>query len=201
MSEDRSTDIIREIINIGVGDAAAALSRLVDRRIVITVPEVRILEIAEVPEFVREEVPSLGVYISQEFRGMITGRTLLFYTRESSFVLLKALTGQDPVSSFLSQTDMATLQEVGNILMVSCMSTIGDMTEDGIRFEIPQVTEEISEAYFANLVAELNTYDKVIVVKNEITVQDVDISGYLFVLLGVKGFSLIEEALVKRLAP
>ena len=201
MSEDRFLDIIREVLNIGIGDAAASLSRLVDRRIIIAVPEVRILEIAEVPTFVRAEVPSLGVYISQDFHGHITGRALLFYTRESSSLLLKALTGQEPISAALSQTEMATLQEVGNILMVSCMSTIGDMTEDGIRFEIPQVTEEISEAYFANLVAELNTYDKVIVVKNEITVQDVDISGYLFVLLGVKGFSLIEEALVKRLAP
>ena len=201
MTEDRSMDIIREIINIGVGDAAASLSRLVDRRIIITVPEVRILDIAEVPKFVREEVPSLGIYISQDFHGHITGRALLFYTRESSFLLLNALTGQNPISESLSQTDMATLQEVGNILMVSCMSTIGDMIEDGVRFEIPQVTEEISEAYFANLVAELNIYEKAIVVKNEIGVQDEEISGYLFVLLGVRDFELIEAVLVKKLAP
>ena len=201
MTEDRAIDIIREVINIGVGDAAASLSTLVDRRVTITVPEVRILDMAEVPDFVRREVPSLGVYISQNFRGTITGRAVLFYTRESSFQLLRALTGERPVSASLNLTEIATLQEVGNMIMVSCLATIGDLIEDGVSFEIPQVTEEVSETYFAAVVEELGEYETAVIVKNAMSIEDVDISGYLFVLLSVADFRMIVEQLAQGLQP
>ena len=201
MTEDRSTDIIREVINIGVGDAAASLSSLVDRRIIITVPEIHVLAMRAISDFVRQNVPALGVYISQDFSGIVAGKALLFYTRECSILLLEALTGQRPVSSSLSQTEIATLQELGNIIMVSCMSTIGDLLEDAIRFEIPEVTEEISEGYFSNMVGEMADLDRAIVVRNDIQVQDAEISGYLFVLVGVSDLGTIVDTLGKRLSP
>ena len=201
MTEDRSTDIIREVINIGVGDAAASLSSLVDRRIIITVPEIHVLAMRAISDFVRQNVPALGVYISQDFSDIVAGKALLFYTRECSILLLEALTGQRPVSSSLSQTEIATLQELGNIIMVSCMSTIGDLLEDAIRFEIPEVTEEISEGYFSNMVGEMADLDRAIVVRNDIQVQDAEISGYLFVLVGVSDLGTIVDTLGKRLSP
>ena len=199
--EERTIDIITEVINIGVGDAASALSSLVNRRIRITVPEVRILDTFDIAAFVEEIIPSLGVYVSQDFRGRIKGKTLLVYTRESSCALLSALTGQSPAGLALSQTEMATLQELGNILMVSCVSTISDMIQDGVRFEVPQVAEEISDTYFFSLVEEFSAYDKTIVVKNQIAVQDTDITSYLFVLLGVADLRLVVDMVSEKLRP
>jgi len=60
-------DIIKEVVNVGIGDAAAALSALVNSRVIIEVPEIHIINAQDAPDFIQKEIRSLGVYISQDF--------------------------------------------------------------------------------------------------------------------------------------
>ena len=197
---ERWFDIVREVINIGVGDAASALSDLVNSRITITIPEVRVMNTAEAPEFVRRTLAPLGVYISQDFGGPVSGKALLAYPRQSARAIVNALTGRTGAFSSLSQTEMAVLQEVGNILMVSCLSTMSNVMDASLSFKIPQVTEDISDAYFENMVKELAGLDKAIVVKNEMVIEAHRVSGYLFIFLGFRDFQTVIERLDRQTA-
>ena len=201
MAKERSfdtLDIIKEVVNIGVGDAAAALSDLVKGRVVIRVPELTILDMEDVPEFIANGVSSLGVYISQDFSGFISGRVLLFYTKACSFELLACLTGHASSTSTMTLTEIATLQEVGNIIMVSCISTICNVLKGRVDFRMPQVTEEISKSYFQNMVEELTELDKAVIVRSEMAVRERNISGYIFVLLSFADFEVLAQGLAER---
>lgn len=125
--EDRRLDIIREVINIGNGEAADALSKLIRTPIRIKLPDIRIMDMDEVLEYIRKEVSSIGVYISQNFKETVTGKTLLFYTKECSISLLNVIYGHTIKTSSLTESGIATLNEIGNIVMVSYMSQISDM--------------------------------------------------------------------------
>jgi chemotaxis protein CheC len=192
-------DIIREVINIGVGDAADALSNLVDSRVLIKTPEVHILDSNEALNFIQKEIQTLGVYISQSFHGGIRGRTLLFYTKESCNALVKTILGKDTVTSALTETAISTLQEIGNILMVSCVSTITNLIDDSVSFEIPDVTIEISEGYLKNIIEDLGELDKTIVVRNQMVVKDKKIEGYIFLLLSFNDFLFVVDKMGKKI--
>ena len=97
----------------------------------------------------------------------------------------------------LTEAGIATLQEVGNIIMVSCIATISDMIDGNIRFDMPHVTVEVSNGYFYNLVKGLGELDQAIVVKNELAIKGEDIAGYLFVLLSFEDFQLVIKRLDK----
>jgi len=198
MNEDMTLDIIREMINIGVGDAAAALSDLVQSRVLIKTPEVLILDSKDLSNFMLKEDKPLGVYISQSFRGRIRGRALLFYTKKSCNSLIKTIMGKDIVTSALTDNAIATLQEIGNILMVSCVSNISNMIEDSVSFEIPDVTIEISEGYLQNIVKELGELDKTIFVRNQMVVKEKEIEGYIFLLLSFKDFLFVVRELENK---
>ena len=45
-------DVLQEIGNVGAGNSATALSRLIQRRIEMNVPQVALVPIEDVPEFV-----------------------------------------------------------------------------------------------------------------------------------------------------
>ncbi len=199
MPENRSMDVMREVINIGIGEAASALSDLTDQRVMIKIPELKIMDSTDAAAYIQEQITSLGVYIAQDFAGEIKGKALLFYTRESSLELLKVLVGDQSEVSTLSGSMLETLQEIGNIILVSCISTISNMIEDGIRFEIPHVTVEISEGYFGRLVKGFGDLDQTIIVKNELEIQDTSISSYIFILLGFADFQLAVERMEKKL--
>lgn len=199
MYDDNAIDIIREVINIGIGEAANALSNLVNTRVVIKTPDVHIMSIEEAHTYIRKEVTSLGVYISQNFRDIINGKTVLFYTKDCCLSLLNSIYGESLKTSTLTETGIATLNEIGNIIMVSYMSQLSDMLEGKISFDLPEVTVEISEKYFENLLKDLGMLDKAVVVKNEMRIKDTDIKGYLFVLLSFEDFNKVIETLRKKM--
>ncbi len=49
---DDNLDIVREIINIGIGEAADALSKLVNTRVIIKTPDICIMDAAEVHHYI-----------------------------------------------------------------------------------------------------------------------------------------------------
>jgi len=199
MKDDLTLDIIREVINIGVGDAADALSSLVDSRVLIKTPEVHILNSMDALIFIQKEIQALGVYISQSFHGGIRGRTLLFYTKESCNALVRTILDKETVTSALTDTAISTLQEIGNILMVSCVSTIINLIDDSVSFEIPDVTIEISEGYLENIIKELGELDKTIVVRNQMVVKDKEVEGYIFLLLSFNDFLVVVDKMAKKI--
>jgi chemotaxis protein CheC len=191
VSSDILLDIVREIINIGMGEAANALSRLVNNRVVIRSPDVRVIDLAAIHDYIRDQVASIGVYISQNFSTLVKGRTILFYTRECSISLLNSVYGGSLKTSTLTESGIATLNEIGNIIMGSCMAEISNAIQGKITFDLPQVTVEVSEKYFQNLIRELGDEDRAIVVKNMMRIKDTDIQGYLFVLLTFDDFMAV----------
>ncbi len=91
MYDDKILDMITEIINIGMGEAANSLSKLVNTRIIIKVPDVRIINTADIHKYISDELEFAGVYMSQVFTGYAKGKTLLFYTKDCSRSLLNTL--------------------------------------------------------------------------------------------------------------
>ncbi len=200
MNHNNHTDILREVINIGIGEAANSLSQLLQKRVLLRVPDIHVMNISEVNAYLQKELSDLGVYIAQDFDGTIRGKTILCYTKECSLSLLNAICGQTMKIKSLSESGIATLNEIGNIIMVSCMSEISNMIETEITYHLPEATIEVSEMYFQNLVRELSKLEKAIAVKNEFKIHETDIRGYLFVLLSFEGYEIVIERLLRKMA-
>jgi len=199
MTDDMTLDIIREVVNIGIGDAASALSVLIKGRVSIKVPDIQILNTRDVSTFIQKEIGSLGVYIAQDFQGVFHGKSLLFYTKKSCTALLNAITGETDLASAMAETAMVTLQEIGNIIMVSCITTISNMLEDTVDFKVPDVTLEISENYFKNLIKGHEALEKTIIVGSQMVIQDKEIEGYFIILLSYDDFLFLVEKMADKI--
>ena len=199
MNDTEAVDTIREVINIGIGEAANSLSELIGNRVQIRVPDIRILDLVDVPAYIQSEMEDVGICISQNFHGLITGRVLLTYSRECSVSLVNRLYGQTRATLSLTNADIATLQEVGNIIMVSCISAISNMIEGRIVFYMPEVTTNVSNGYFQKLADDLKDFEKCIILKNDMTIKEDDIHGYIFIILTFQAFQLATQKLSRIL--
>lgn len=196
--DDMSKDIIKEVINIGLGEAAASLSDLLNSRVALKVPEVKIMNTDKIMNYIKDEIKDLGVYIGQEFKGSIHGKTILCYTHECGLDLLKALyKGKIDITS-ISESGISTLNEIGNIVMVSYMSAISNFIDARMHFSLPETTVEVSEKYFKTLIDDLKTYDRAIVAKNFLTIEELKLNGYIFVLLSFDDFKIILDKLKRK---
>src|SRR5438552_13657428 len=71
-------DALKEVANIGAGHAATALSQLTNRRIMISVPEINIARLEEVPELLGNASDVVAAVL-MHMLGDLTGRTLLLF--------------------------------------------------------------------------------------------------------------------------
>ncbi len=138
--DDETRDAVTELMNIGVGRAASALSDLLGQRIELTVPLIRICQTEEC----RVAVFSLGqppeTIITQTFDGPIRGRTSLCFPAASSLSLAQMLAGGSAgVPEELDAELSGILLEVGNIVLNGVMGSLSNAMLSNLNYSIPEL--------------------------------------------------------------
>ncbi|MGM0470705.1 MAG: chemotaxis protein CheC [Bacillota bacterium] len=122
-------DALKEIANIGAGNAATALSQMLDQRVEMGVPKVDILPLNEVPEILGgAENIIAGILV--EVMGDTPGKILFALDEECADRLVNMLIDQQLKGSDKSQQiQESTLKEIGNILTNSYLNALSRMTD------------------------------------------------------------------------
>src|SRR5512138_3965669 len=87
-------DTLTELINIGYGRAAAALSELTGRRIMLEVPKVAVHPIDEVGPALAEVLKGEVASVHQVFSGPVSGNALLLLDEQAALMLHSLLLGE-----------------------------------------------------------------------------------------------------------
>jgi chemotaxis protein CheC len=130
-------DALRELANIGSGNAGTALSQLLGRPVDISVPDARVLPLAEVAEATGD--PSeLRHGVVVPVGGELDAEVVLLFPKPDAQVLC-ALFDLDP----LTDDGRSMLGEVGNILGSSYIGVLGQMLGMTLEPSPPQVVEDM----------------------------------------------------------
>lgn len=170
---DMHIDVLREIGNIGSGNAASALSTMLDRRVDISVPHVSILDYSQVTEDLGgpEELMA-GLLLSM--KGDVTGMLMFLLHKDFAHNVINTLTGMELESiAVLDEFSSSAICEVGNIMAASYVNAIAGLTGLIIDISPPDVCVDMVGAilsvpaiYFADI------GDKIIFIQDEFDKQE-----------------------------
>jgi len=119
-------DALREVANIGAGHAATALSQMINRTIMISVPEVSVTPIEDVPGIVGNP-EKVSAAILMQMMGDLTGRTLLMFPSSAGKTLCDLLLRrQVGTTEAFEEMEESALKEVGNILSSAYLNALSD---------------------------------------------------------------------------
>ncbi|MCB4791133.1 MAG: chemotaxis protein CheC [Elusimicrobia bacterium] len=171
-------DILREIINTGTGHAATALSALIDKKIIMVVPEVKLVRLEKVPEYLGgAQLPVVGLLFKMS--NDISGSILLFFTQENSDLLSKLLT-----ADLYSDKDLnkSAIMELGNIAVNSYLNAIAEMMDFKILISVPYYAKDLLGAVIDFLlieIAEVSEY--ALLMETFLESPDVKLKGNLII--------------------
>ena len=114
--DDVHFDVLKEIGNIGAGNATTALSQMINKRVDMKVPKVELLDFNQLANIVGgPENLVVGILLTLE--GEISGMMMFMLEQKSAHNLVNLLMGKN-IDDFSSFTDMdiSALQEIGNII-------------------------------------------------------------------------------------
>ena len=134
---DMHIDALREIGNIGAGNAASSLAMMLADQIDISVPTVRILEYERVMEELGgPEQMIVGLLLCLE--GDVNGMIMFLLHQNFANKLVGSLLGEEPPEDGeLDEMAYSALQEVANIMAASYVNAIASLTEFKIDITVP----------------------------------------------------------------
>lgn len=188
-------DILQEIGNIGAGNAVTALANMIDKRVDMDVPSVKILDFSSVSTVLGgEEAVVSGVYF--KVTGDIEGNIMFLLDIKSAKTLTNILMDRDDETEILDEMDKSALQEIGNILSGAYISSLSSLTGLDIKISIPSLCIDMAAAILSVPAIQFcYTGDKVLLVETVLQDGDNTVTGNFFLIPETSSFSTLLNSL------
>jgi chemotaxis protein CheC len=170
-------DVLQEVGNIGAGNAATALSQLLNEKVDMTVPAVNIIPFDDIFSKIGVEEVVIGVIV--RVLGDIPGNILFTLEKEAALKIISKLTGEQ--QEHISELGNSALCEIGNIISSSFMNAIAKLTHLALMPSVPAVALDMMGAILSTTFIESGQFDEhVLDLETQFLQENEKISGHFY---------------------
>jgi chemotaxis protein CheC len=153
-------DALLEIFNIGVGQAAAAMSGIVNEEVTMSVPSISFLSRSDAAQLLeqahRNNAAGAGSNghagngdsgdsgsgericgVSQHYEGAFSTEALLMFPEYKSLEIVRLMVGEAVPLAELSGMEQEAMSEIGNIILNSCVGTLANIFQHELHGSLP----------------------------------------------------------------
>jgi chemotaxis protein CheC len=189
-------DILKEIGNIGAGNATTALSQMINKRIDMGIPKVNVLEFKELSEVLGgAENPIVGILLGVD--GEINGMMMFVLEQSSAHNLVNMLMGRE-IGNFedFTEMDLSALKEIGNIITGAYLSSLSSLTSLKIIASVPHMAIDMAGAILSVPAIEFGKVgDKALLIQTNFGGENEKVFGYFILIPNMESYSTIMSSL------
>jgi chemotaxis protein CheC len=179
-------DALLELFNVGVGLAAASLSVIVKEEIWMSVPRIEILNAGAEGDRGAVFGQNRICAVSQHFSGPFDADAMLIFPEDKTMLIVQKMLGDQVAAEDLSEMERDALSEIGNIILNTCVGSIGDTFQQKFRSTAPVYSVGSTNEVVFHSASDENV---VLVLHIEFILKKNQIPGYLVLLLNVHSYS------------
>ncbi|WP_228352463.1 chemotaxis protein CheC [Variimorphobacter saccharofermentans] len=190
-------DVLREIGNIGAGNATTALSQMINAKIDMKVPNVELLEFKELSDIVGG-AENLVVGILFTLEGQIDGMMMFMMDVDASRHLVNLLLGNtdENTSSEFTEMELSALNEIGNIIAGAYLSSLATLTNIVITSSVPYMAIDMAGAILSVPAIEFGKIgDKALLIETEFGDEIREVNGYFILIPTINSYGKILSSL------
>lgn len=193
--ESQYFDVLKEIGNIGAGNATTALSQMLGTKVDMKVPQVKLMEFKEVGTTMGgEDQIVAGIYLVVE--GDITGSIMFMQKKESAKLMVSKLMGMQSEGEDFTEMEMSALKELGNIITGAYLNSLSTLTNLKILPSVPEICIDMAGAILSVPAIEFGAVgDKMLLIQTDFMDDHEDLSGYFVLVPDEESYSIIMKSL------
>lgn len=197
--DNMQLDVLREIGNIGAGNAATALAKMLNKKVDMDVPKAKILEFKDVSDILGgAEMLVVGILL--KVTGDLTGNIMFILSFEAAHSLVDLLMGNTTANSGeaqeFSEIELSALREIGNILAGSYLSAMSTLTNLNIMPSVPDMAIDMAGAIVSVPAIEFGKIgDTVLYIETEFLEGETRVVGDFFLVPDVESYGILLKAL------
>ena len=188
---DTYMDVLRELGNIGAGNAMTALSQMLGCKVDMRVPQIKLLEFKDVGALMGgEEQIMVGVFLGVE--GDITGSMMFLMERKSAKHLInKLMMGMASEDDSFTEMELSAMNEVGNIITGAYLNSLALITNMKIQPTPPELTVDMAGAILSVPAIEFGVMgDNILLIQSQFF-DEVEIDGYFILIPDLDSYAKI----------
>lgn len=185
-------DVLKEIGNIGSGNASTALSAMIGKEIQIKMPSVRTLGFQEAIDANGSPEDIVGAILIR-LKGDIQGMILLLIEKDFADIVLAAFFGESNADLLnLSENDQSALSEVGNIMGSAYIGAIATLSGLVIGVDAPRFSADMLGAIMSVPIIEFGEVgDKLLCIDKSIEIDGVSVKSNMLLIPTVDSLDVL----------
>lgn len=191
---DEYFDVLKELGNIGAGNATTALSQMMQCKVDMSVPQVKLMEFKELGQLMGgEEIIMAGIYLAIE--GDVAGSIMFLLEKQAARHLVNKLMGTSVEGEEFSDMEFSALKEVGNIITAAYLNSLASLTNLKLQPSVPDLTVDMAGAILSVPAIEFWTLgDKMLLIQTQFF-DDMVLDGYFILVPNLDSYGKILSAL------
>lgn len=190
-------DVLKELGNIGAGNATTALAQMLGGKVDMSVPQVKLLDFNVLGDTVGgEDVIMAGIYLQVE--GDISGNMMFIQNKVSAAHLINKMMGgmleikdEDVEEHEFSEMECSAIKEVGNIITGAYLNALSSLTNLTIYPSVPQLAIDMAGALLSVPAVEFGLFaDKILLVQTKFS-DDVELDGFFILIPDMESYEKI----------
>ena len=193
---DMKLDIFKEMGSIGGGNAATALSSMLNARVSMALPRAEILEFNDALARLGDpEIVIAGVLV--ELTGEIQGIMLFIIPEEFSDEVLFRMLGKTRTALLeLDEIESSVLTEIGNIVISSYVTALSSLAGVEVELSFPQLAVNMLGGIMSLPMAMMGQQsDRIMMVTGEFNIDDKALNSGMLLLPNVESLNILMKKL------
>jgi len=198
---EEEKEILQEIMNIAFGNATADLAEVIDIFIVLSVPNIRVINMGELSEYIRSNIDESRetTIVDQKFHGDFSGSGFLVFPTGAKTNLISLLedgTEKAPNDNTDSKPIMEKefITEISNILIGACVGKMTELLNTFVTYSPPTIMRGDSSEY-KFMVDNFDSEQSAIAMKTVFQFKQKNIEGFLLILTNQKSIGWLRQSL------
>jgi len=187
-------DALKELGNIGAGNSATALSQILNKKVDMSVPRVKVYPINEIPElFGGSENIVVGVLL--KMFGDMQGSLMFLMDEDSAKKLLTDMMLGQEIDNLTEELPMSAIMEVGNIISSSYLNSLSFFSKLTIIPSTPAFAYDMAGAILGTILYEVSELsDQVLLIETDFLGNGEAVKGHFFVLPDLPSLGILLKA-------
>ena len=189
-------DCLKEIGNIGSGNAASSLSAMLSKSVRMRVPHIRVLDYqTAIDEVGGPEQVLTGIPVT--FKGDIKGMIMFLLDNAFAKIVVNTFMGKDNIDVLkMDEADTSAVKEMGNIMAGSYLNALAALAGFTVAMDVPSMTVDMMGAIMNAPMTEFSEIgDKVLFINDGFIIDGVDINSNIILIPEMESLDILMKKL------
>lgn len=192
---DLVLDVLKEVGNIGAGNAATALAKMLNKKVHMNIPKVNVLDFSHVPELIGG-AETLVSSVLFNIKGDLKGSIMFLLDIKSSKNLIGLLMSGYEVNDLMDDFAKSALEEIGNILSGAYVSSLSMLTGLNMKISVPSLAIDMAGAILSVPAIQFGQVsDKILIIETEFLEGNDNVSAFFLLVPDYDSYDILLKSL------